>query len=89
MLDKVAESKDETAIINEIAYLLHVRWKGKAYDREDEAVCMDINKHFRELMQDFKGHELNPRVLVVLIETEFCQKKMNMMNKSDYPLFLI
>ena len=57
--------------------MLHVRRKGKAYDREEEKACLDINKHFREIMIDFNGYSLNPRVLVVLIETEFCQKKLN------------
>lgn len=38
---------------------------------------------------DFNGYSLNSKVLIVLIETEFCQKKLNIINKSDYPKFLI
>ena len=33
MLEKVTDEADEIVIVNEIAYMLHIRKKGKPYER--------------------------------------------------------
>ena len=72
MLGKVKDSKVETEIIEQINYLLHVRKVGKEFQLEQSTNTLDNN--LRDLMSNFKSYTMNFKVLVVLIETGFCQK---------------
>ena len=40
-------------------------------------------------MNNYPAFQFNPRVLVVLIETGYIQQQLSILNKSDYPKFLI
>ena len=89
MIDKVQDPKDEAMVNNEVCYLLHLRRKGKPYERGNDLPAKDIGKEMRDMIVDFKGYSFNSKVLIVLIETEYIQKKLNIISKSDYPKFLI
>jgi hypothetical protein len=57
MLEKVTDEADEIIIVNEIAYLLHIRKKGKPYDRnQDEKKMVDITTQFKDVMLDFNAY---------------------------------
>ena len=77
---------DEKAISAELAYLLHIRKFGKEYVRDNSS---SIEKQLGDLMNNYPAFQFNPRVLVVLIETGYIQQQLSIMNKSDYPKFLI
>jgi len=66
---------------------LHIRKKGKEYQRDEKMV--NLAKEFKELVNAYHQYDYNYRVLVELIETGFVQDVLNVMNKSDYPKFLI
>lgn len=80
------EEEDERIVNEEFSYLLHIRKKGKEYQRVEN---QHIGKEFKELMNGYKQYDYNHRVLVELIETGYVQDALNIMNKSDYPKFLI
>jgi len=63
--------------------LLHNRRIGKDYEHAN------IDKQFKDIQGNFKQHVMNFKVLVVLIESNYCQQQLNQLNKSDYPKFLI
>ena len=66
---------------------MHIRKKGKEYQRNDEKST--IAKEFKELMNAYDSYDYNYRIMVELIETGYVQDILNVMNKSDYPKFLI
>lgn len=70
MLQNVSEPSDEKIIHQEIAYLLHIRKIGKEFDRSKSS----IQQQLEELMVNFNSFTMNHRVLVVLIETGYCQQ---------------
>lgn len=86
MLQNVSEPSDEKIIHQEIAYLLHIRRIGKEYDRSKGT---SISSQLLELMQNYNSFSLNNRVLVVLIETGYCQQHLSGTRKDTYPKFLI
>lgn len=85
MLEAVSEPLDEKVIEHELCYLLHVRKIGKEYERSSS----NLQNQLLELMTNFNAYTMNYRVLVVLIETGYCQQVLNRFDKPIYPKFLI
>ena len=67
MLEKVKDAKVENDIIEQLNYLLHVRKIGKEFQDSNS-----LDSNLRDLMSNFKLYTMNFKVLVVLIETNFC-----------------
>lgn len=70
MLQNV-EDTEEILVNKELSYLLHIRKKGKEYDRA-AAQNSNLAREFRDLMNSYSQYDYNPRVLVQLIETGHC-----------------
>ena len=86
MAATVSEPDEKAILDGEICYLCNIKRKGTPFVRDSKK---PIGTYLKELMQSFKKHEFNLRILQVLIETGYCQTALSIVNKSDYPNFLI
>ena len=87
MLEHVREQSDAVLLRNEVRYLLHIRRKDGAFERDGEQLGLQL----KNLINDYHAYTMNYRVLVVLIESEYCRKVISAVSedKSTYPNFLV
>jgi hypothetical protein len=69
MGESIADPAEDMIIRAEICYLCNINRKGKEFVRDAKK---PLANYLKELMQNFKNHEFNIRILQTLIETGYC-----------------
>jgi hypothetical protein len=85
MVKRIHEKSDETLIVAEITYLLHIRKVNQEYDRRGSG---SMEGQLNLLLNSYSQFEYNYKVLVVLIESGYIQSVL-MANLQEYPKFLV
>ena len=76
----------DSMIKDELAYLLHLRYKSQKYVRVQPS--SSLTTIINNLVSKPDDFEFNEKVMVVLVESGLLQNEFRDMNPGDYALFL-
>ena len=86
MMAKVNDEESNAELTSQLQYLLNIHRKNSSYTPGVSTLASQL----KELSNNFQLYELNTKVLMVMISSQFCQQMLSSSGRSDvYLKFLV